>query len=148
MLLINPKANVPIVQLSVLASDSPAQHFAMGRALAPLREKGVAIVGSGMPTFHNLRIMFSGLANDRGFKARNAQFSDALTKAVTSENIEERGKLLEGWRDWVGAKEAHPAGGVEHFLPLVVCAGAGGEGKAEHFADEVIGTKQYSYYWK
>jgi aromatic ring-opening dioxygenase catalytic subunit (LigB family) len=49
MLLINPAANIPIVQLSVLSSNSPAQHFAMGQALASLRESGVAIVGSGMP---------------------------------------------------------------------------------------------------
>jgi aromatic ring-opening dioxygenase catalytic subunit (LigB family) len=148
MLLINPAADIPIVQLSVLSSDSPAQHFAMGRALASLRESGIAIIGSGMPSFHNLRLMFSGGANDKGFKTRNAKWSETLTNAVKLENSEERGKKLEGWRDWVGAQEAHPTGGVEHLLPLLVCAGAGGEGKAESFADELFGTKQYSYFWK
>ena len=147
MLLINPKADIPIVQLSVLSSNSPEQHFAMGRALSSLRDSGVAIIGSGMPTFHNLRIMFSGGANDKGFKARNKQWSDTLTDTVKTVDIEARGKKLESWRDWTGAKEAHPTGGVEHFLPLVVCAGAGGEGKAEAFADEVMRAKQYSYYW-
>jgi aromatic ring-opening dioxygenase catalytic subunit (LigB family) len=148
MLLINPKADIPIIQLSVLSSDSPAQHYAMGRALSPLRDSGVAIIGSGMPTFHNLRIMFSGGANDKGFKTRNAQWSETLTNAVKTEDSEERGKKFDSWREWVGAKEAHPVGGVEHFLPLIVCAGAGGEGKAESFADDVMGTKQYSYFWK
>jgi len=148
MLLINPKADIPIVQLSVLSSDSPAQHYAMGRALSSLRDSGVAIIGSGMPTFHNLRIMFSGGANDKGFKTRNAQWSETLTNAVKTENSEERGKKFDSWREWIGAKEAHPVGGVEHFLPLIVCAGAGGEGKAESFADDVMGTKQWSYYWK
>jgi len=147
MLLINPAANIPIVQLSVIDSDSPAQHFAMGKALATLRESGVAIVGSGMPTFHNLRIMFSGDANKPDFKARNAQWSNTLTSTIQIENSDERGKQLESWRDWVGAKEAHPTGGVEHFLPLIVCAGAGGEGKAEAFGDEVMGTEHYTYYW-
>jgi aromatic ring-opening dioxygenase catalytic subunit (LigB family) len=147
MLLINPNADIPVVQLSVLSSDSPAQLFAMGRALSSLRESGVAIVGSGMPTFHNLRIMFSGGQNDKGFKTRNAQWSQTLTDTIKIEDSEERGKKLEGWRDWVGAKEAHPVGGVEHFSPLIVCAGAGGDGRAEAFGDELMGTKQYSYYW-
>jgi aromatic ring-opening dioxygenase catalytic subunit (LigB family) len=147
MLLINPKADIPIVQLSVLSSASPEQHYAMGRALSPLRDSGIAIIGSGMPTFHNLRIMFSGAANDRGFKSRNAQWSETLTNAVKTEDVEERGKKFAHWREWVGAKEAHPDGGVEHFLPLIVCAGAGGEGKAESYADEIMGTQQFSYFW-
>ncbi|KAG0650234.1 Extradiol ring-cleavage dioxygenase [Hyphodiscus hymeniophilus] len=147
MLLINPKADIPIVQVSVMSSSSPAQHYAMGQALSSLRDSGVAIIGSGMPTFHNLRILFSGGANDKGFKARNAQWSETLTNAIKTEKSEERGKKLDSWREWTGAKEAHPVGGEEHFLPLIVCAGAGGEGNAEAFADDVGGVKQYSYYW-
>jgi len=147
MLLINPKADIPIVQLSVMSSDSPGQHYAMGQALSSLRESGVAIIGSGMSTLHNLPILFSGGASTPAFKARNAQWSETLTSAVKTEDVEERGKKFDSWREWVGAKEAHPVDGVEHFLPLIVCAGAGGEGKAEAFADEVFGTKQYSYYW-
>ncbi|RDL35692.1 Extradiol aromatic ring-opening dioxygenase [Venustampulla echinocandica] len=148
MLLINPAANIPIIQLSVLSSASPAQHYAMGRALAPLRDTGVAIVGSGMPTLHNLRLMFSGAANDKSVQKRNKEWSDKLTQTVGLESSQERGEMLNGWRDWVGAKEAHPQGGEEHFLPLVVCAGAGGDGKAGAFGDEVMGTKQFTYYWK
>jgi aromatic ring-opening dioxygenase catalytic subunit (LigB family) len=147
MLLINPKADIPIVQLSVLSSDSPAEHFAMGRALAPLRDKGIAVIGSGMPTFHNLRLMFSGAASSPAFKKRNKVWSDRLTSTVETLDEEERGKKFDNWRDWDGAKEAHPQGGVEHFLPLVVCAGAGGQGKAGAFADDVMGNDQYSYYW-
>jgi aromatic ring-opening dioxygenase catalytic subunit (LigB family) len=148
MLLINPAANIPIVQLSVLSSNSPQQHFAMGKALASLRESGVAIVGSGMPSFHNLRTMFSGGMNGKEFKRINTEFSNTLTNTVEIQDSAERGKKFEGWRDWVGAKEAHTTYGVEHFLPLIVCAGAAGEEKAESFADEMMGIKQYSYYWK
>lgn len=147
MTLINPAANIPIIQLSVLSSNSPAQHYAMGKALAPLRDSNVAIVGSGMPTLHNMRIMFSGAFNDPGFKQRHAQWSETLTNTIKIENGEERGKQLEGWRDWVGAKEAHPQGGVEHFLPLIVCAGAGKDAQAEAFGDMVMGSEQFTYYW-
>ncbi|KAH6673491.1 extradiol ring-cleavage dioxygenase class iii protein-like protein subunit B [Halenospora varia] len=147
MLLINPSANIPIIQLSVLASASPSQHYAMGQALSSLRSKNIAILGSGMPTFHNLRMMFSGALDNPAVQTRNRQWSEKLTETVGVESSEERGKKLEGWREWVGAKEAHPMGGEEHFLPLVVCAGAAGEGKAEYWADEILGGKQYSYYW-
>jgi aromatic ring-opening dioxygenase catalytic subunit (LigB family) len=148
MLLINPAANIPIIQLSVLSYSSPAENFAMGRALASLRESGVAIIGSGMPSFHNLRLLFSGNTKHTGFKRRNSQWNETLTNTMKLENAEERGKSLEGWREWVGAEEAHPAQAVEHFLPLVVCAGAGGEGKAGAFVDEFLGSKHYSYFWK
>lgn len=147
MLLINPKADIPIVQLSILRSASPAQHFAMGRALAKLRDSGVAIVGSGLPTMHNLRAMFSGQASGGGFQKRNGEWSDLLTKTIKIKDEEERGKKLEGWRDWVGATEAHPIGGEDHFLPLIVCAGAGGEGEAGSFGDDMMGMKQFTYYW-
>jgi aromatic ring-opening dioxygenase catalytic subunit (LigB family) len=147
MLLINPKADIPIVQLSVLSSDSPAQHYAMGLALAPLRDTGVAIVGSGSPTFHNIRLIFNGGIDSSAFKARNQEWSKKLTEVISLEDSEERGNALNGWRDWVGAKEAHPANGVEHFLPLIVCAGAAGEGKAGGFEDSMLGTKQFTYYW-
>lgn len=120
----------------------------MGRALAPLRDSGVAIVGSGMASFHNLRLIFSGITKDKSFQRRNREFTEKLTQTVGLESSQERGKAFNGWREWVGAVEAHPQGGEDHFLPLIVCAGAAGDGKSEAFSDEVFETKQYTYYWK
>lgn len=120
----------------------------MGRALMPLRERNIAIIGSGMPTFHNLRLMFGGLANTPDFIQRNKEWSYRLTETLKMADAEKRGKELDGWRGWTGAQDAHPERGQEHFLPLVVCAGAGGETGAEGWADEVMGSPQWSYYWK
>ncbi|OCL12537.1 LigB subunit of an aromatic-ring-opening dioxygenase LigAB, partial [Glonium stellatum] len=85
LLLINPAANIPIVQLSVLRSESPGAHFAIGRALHSLRASNVAILGSGFASFHNLRLMFGGAGSDPAFRARNAAWSEAVGEAVVEE---------------------------------------------------------------
>ncbi|EOD45480.1 Extradiol ring-cleavage dioxygenase class III enzyme subunit B [Neofusicoccum parvum] len=148
MLLINPKADVPIVQMSVLRSENPADHYRMGRALSKLRDSNVAILGSGFPSIHNLRAMFSGMTHDPSFKSRNSAWSRAVNEAVKEEKVEERQKKLEEWRKFPGAYDMHPRGGAEHFLPLIVCAGAAGEGQGKTYSDKFMGLDMYSYYWK
>ena len=69
-----PRADVPIVQISLLASMDPAEHIRLGRALAPLRDEGVLIVGSGM-SYHNMRTLMTNMrggANDRAPELRLA----------------------------------------------------------------------------
>src|SRR5512135_2061247 len=76
--LIYPDADVPIVQLSLLHNLDAAQHLAMGRALAPLRNEGVLIVGSGN-SYHNLREFFSPSPRAGG---DSAQFDAWLGEAI------------------------------------------------------------------
>lgn len=147
MILIHPQASIPIVQVSVLTSEDPSTHYAMGRALSALRAQNIAIVGSGFASLHNLRAMFSGVTRTPTFKSLNEDWSKSIMDAVTTEDITERGKKFDGWRKWPGAYEMHPRGGAEHFLPLVVCAGAGGASKAKAYSDEMVGLKMWSYYW-
>jgi aromatic ring-opening dioxygenase catalytic subunit (LigB family) len=148
MTLIHPEASIPIVQLSVLRSEDPATHFKIGQALSKLRQQNIAIVGSGFASLHNLRSMFSGITRTKQFKELNQEWSKQVTDAVQTENLEERGKKFDGWRLWKGAYDMHPRGGAEHFLPLIVCAGAGGEGVGKSFTDEFVGLDMWSYYWE
>lgn len=147
MMLIDPKAKVPIVQVSVLASESPSQSFAIGRALSSLRAQNIAVVGSGFATFHNLRLMFSGATSTPDFKQANTEWSDAVNDAATTEDVVEREKKFEIWRKWPNSYAMHPRGGAEHFLPLIVCAGAGADTKGRKYADDYKGIDYWSYYW-
>ncbi|KAJ4362685.1 hypothetical protein N0V95_001393 [Ascochyta clinopodiicola] len=147
MKLIDPKARIPIVQLSVLASESPTRSFAIGRALSALRAQNIAIVGSGFATFHNLRLMFSAVSSTPDFKQKNTEWSDAVSDAATTADVKSREAKFEGWREWPNSYSMHPRGGAEHFLPLIVCAGAGGETVGRKYADGFRGLDMWSYYW-
>lgn len=150
-LLINPKADVPIVQLSVLQSEDPEEHLRMGRALASLRDSNVAIVGSGFASFHNLPLMFSLMGGDKStvtaLKNKSKVWNKTLTEAILVEDVAEREAKLAKWREFPHAYEMHPRNGGEHFMPLLVCAGAGGESKGEGYKDDFLGIDIWSYHW-
>jgi aromatic ring-opening dioxygenase catalytic subunit (LigB family) len=119
-LLVYPQADVPIVQLSLQAGLDPQAHLALGRALAPLRDEGVLIVGSGM-SYHNLREFFSG--GDAAMQAAE-RFDAALSAAVEEAVPAQRDARLAAWKQMPDALVAHPR--AEHLLPLMVAAGAAG----------------------
>ncbi|KAI4614710.1 uncharacterized protein J4E87_009305 [Alternaria ethzedia] len=148
MKLIDPTAAIPIIQLSVLSSESPTQSYAIGRALSSLRTQNIAIIGSGFATFHNLRLMFDGTSRNPEFKALNKEWSGAVTDAAMTESEQERERKFEHWRSWPGAYTMHPRGGAEHFLPLIVAAGAAAGSKGRSYADDFMGTDMWSYYWE
>ncbi|TEA12729.1 4,5-DOPA dioxygenase extradiol [Colletotrichum sidae] len=152
MLLIHPEANVPIVQLSVLTSEDPEDHFRMGRALSALRDSNIAIVGSGFASLHNfahMRPLFTGdpSAAKRVSNMIN-EWNGQLTDAVSKEKWEDRTKALSGWRKFKHSYDMHPRGGAEHFLPLLVCAAAADDGEvAEVYGDDFLGVDIKTYYW-
>ena len=151
-LLINPQADIPIVQVSVLASEDAAAHLRMGNALASLRDKNIAIVGSGSASFHNtpvLRRVFMGLASIASLQAKSKAWHVALNDAVIGDEVkgDEREKRLERWRQFPNADDMHPPSAGEHFLPLLVCAGARGETKGRAFKDPLFGVDNFTYYW-
>jgi aromatic ring-opening dioxygenase catalytic subunit (LigB family) len=110
-----PEANVPIVQLSIRSDYSPEAHLAVGRAIAPLRNQGVLIIGSGL-SYHNMRQMGS-----QG-KAPSHQFDKWLTNVVCGSKAETRNNSLLNWSQAPSARIAHP--NEDHLIPLFVAIGA------------------------
>ncbi len=128
-----PAADVPTLQLSLDASLDATRHIAIGRALAPLRDEGVIIVGSGM-SFHNTRMFMVG----RSSLDRSRAF-DAWLVATCTDAPELRDERLAAWERAPEAPYCHPR--EEHLLPLMVVAGAApGEPGRHAFADQVMGV--------
>jgi aromatic ring-opening dioxygenase catalytic subunit (LigB family) len=116
--LIYPDADIPVVQLSLKAGLDPAEHLAAGRALEPLRDRNVLIVGSGM-SFHNMTALRTG-----HMPPEAGHFDVWLTDAVSDPNPAERNDRLIHWAEAPAARLAHPR--EEHLIPLMVTAGAAG----------------------
>ena len=109
-----PEAEVPVVQLSIKQGYDPEEHLAVGRALRPLRDEGVLIVGSGL-SWHNLR-MFGPAAKPHS-EAFDAWLHDALALPAA-----ERTSRVKRWDAAPAARLAHPR--EDHFVPLFVALGA------------------------
>ena len=122
-----PDANVPVVQLSVQPSMAARHHYAIGRALQPLRDEGVLIVGSGHLT-HNLRDWSNGARAQRDNHgatqimpyAREFQ-AWVYRHLLTGDNA----ALFDYRQQAPHALRAHPS--EEHFLPLLIALGAAGD---------------------
>lgn len=109
-----PRAEVPMVQVSIREDYDPAGHFELGRALAPLRDAGVLILGSGL-SYHNLRRFGTG--------AREASEAfDGWLGAVLDGPAEARTAALLDWESAPHARAAHPR--EDHLVPLFVALGA------------------------
>lgn len=115
--LVYPAANIPTVQLSLQRGLDPAAHLAIGRAIAPLRDEGVFVIGSGM-SYHNM-----GGFRDPGALPVSEAF-DAWLRDTLARDPADRDARLTAWAEAPAARGAHPR--EEHLLPLMVVAGAAG----------------------
>jgi aromatic ring-opening dioxygenase catalytic subunit (LigB family) len=113
-----PEADVPVLQLSMQIGYDPATHLAAGRALAPLRNDGVLIIGSGL-SYHNQRPRPGSVAAD------SAAFDAWLGESLIGTTAAERAQRLMHWAAAPGGRASHPH--EDHLIPLLVAAGA-----AEH----------------
>jgi len=121
LILAYPAADIPVVQLSVQPRLGPAHHLALGRALRPLCEEGILIIGSGSFT-HNLYEFFQS----PGDAEREAEWVRAFAEWFDRALMESRVNDLVNYRQIAPyAERNHPTD--EHLLPLYVALGAAGE---------------------
>ncbi len=143
LMLLRPQADVPVLQLSLLKSLDPAEHIALGEAIAFLRQKNVLIIGSGM-SFHNMRAFFQPeLVSQQQVAAFNQYLVDSLNPALA---YDEQAKRLNAWLDAPYARLMHPR--EEHLLPLHVCFGAAKGATAQVlFNDKVLNKTVLALGW-
>ena len=133
-----PKADVPVLEVSLKHGYSPAEHLALGRALAPLRDEGILIVGSGL-SYHNLR-RFGPAA-----KVPSAEFDAWLDDAMNADPARRVQQLL-AWEKAPSARICHPQ--EDHLVPLMAAVGAAENDKATrvyHDANAYGGVTASSY---
>ncbi|KAJ2158375.1 hypothetical protein GGF46_003823 [Coemansia sp. RSA 552] len=133
-------ADFPIVQLSLYHDDSMEKHLRLGEALAPLRDQGIVVVGSGMAV-HNLHDFFGPGASPNGVRPYVAPFDKEIERAVTSAS-EKRWKAVAALAGSDNLRKAHPT--LEHLLPLHVAVGAAGPSA---LATKMVEAYQLSVSW-
>ena len=110
-----PEADMPVVQLSIKHGYDPQTHMDIGRALAPLRDEGVLIIGSGL-SYHNLRQF------GPGGQLASHEFDAWLQHVLLKLTPAERKVALMHWSEAPYARLAHPR--EDHLVPLMVALGA------------------------
>jgi len=107
-----PSADIPVVQLSMRAGMDPDEHLRAGRALAPLRDDGILIIGSGM----------SCLERGPNMVVPSSGFDQWLSQTLETRDVMGRWHHLREWEKAPHAREVHPR--EDHLLPLMVAVGA------------------------
>lgn len=141
LMLMVPEANIPVLQMSLRSDLDPQAHIDIGKALAPLLEQGVVIIGSGL-TFHS----FAAMRDPDKSQAlpRSKVFDDWLNDAIL--NSDEAAMVA--WEQAPEGRFSHPR--EEHLLPIHVCFGVAQQAglKAENFyQEELFGLFNSGFIW-
>ena len=144
-----PDVDVPVLPLAFPPDWSPQRLFALGQALAPLRDEGVLVIGSGSIT-HNLRLVFSRRAHDRTAQDDEPEMAESAAFRrwfVERSAAQDRDALFDYRRQAPHGALMHPTD--EHLLPWYVAAGAGHEGPMLRVHDSVtagcLGMDAYAF---
>ncbi|KAI7743554.1 hypothetical protein M8C21_000753 [Ambrosia artemisiifolia] len=135
LMLMYPEADIPVCQLSVQTNKDATYHYNLGKALAPLKDEGVLIVGSGATT-HNLRM----LRNTTSVQPWAQEFDTWLKEALLDGRYEDVNNYKEKAPH---ATVAHPH--PDHFYPLHVAMGAGGANSKAELIHHSWGLSSLSY---
>ncbi len=124
-----PKADIPVVQLSIDYEQPPGAHYALGQQLRELRERGVLVLASGN-IVHNLRTMRRELPDNQAYDWAIG-FDRWAAERIAQGHPE---GLVDFLQQGDAARLAHPT--CDHFLPLLYAAGAAGPDDRAGFFNE------------
>lgn len=120
-----PDAEIPVVAMSVRHDLDPQAHLEIGKALAPLRSRGIFIVASGS-SFHHFG----------NFGTQHTEIFDKWANDVMDTDPANRWEALRNWESAPSARQAH--GREEHWIPLMVAVGAAGDDPAHNIFNDVV----------
>lgn len=141
--LMYPKADIPVLQLSLLRGLDPTAHIQLGNALQELMSENILVIGSGF-SFHNLRF-FSWQGTITPDQA-NDDFQNWLIEVcVGSISQSEREQHLIDWQNAPSARYCHPR--EEHLIPLHVCLGMANKAATIIFDDYILGKRGVAFLW-
>lgn len=136
-----PEADIPVVQVSIDPNRDAAYHYALGAALAPLRDEGILLLGSGHIT-HNLRAIFGSIRHGKNPDPELPGRIEAFTEWFAEQFAKGDRDVILDWRNRAPfIAENHPTD--EHLLPLFFAYGAAGEGARPERAHH---SRQYGFF--
>jgi aromatic ring-opening dioxygenase catalytic subunit (LigB family) len=139
-----PDADIPVIQISLNHNLDPLTHLNIGKALKPLLDENILIIGSGF-SFHNMR-RFDWEGRNLEDQLNN-EFQDKLIEICCGEKDEEvKWEYFIDWDKLPGARYCHPR--EEHLLPLLVCAGLSMNTGTKIFDDYILGKRATAFLWK
>ena len=140
LLLMYPEADIPVVQLSVQSALGAGHHIALGRMLARLREDDVLVMGSG-GFVHNLRLLDRRGVDAGAEPVWSAEFSSWMDDKLTARD---EAALADYRRQAPHAATAQPT--EDHFMPLFVAYGAGGDKTTRLHSSATYGSLRMDAY--
>jgi 4,5-DOPA dioxygenase extradiol len=136
-----PEADIPVVQISIDPNNDARYHYELGKALAPLRQENVLIVGSGHIT-HNLRSVFSAMRDGHADEGNMTAKVDAFTDWFADKlGAHDHDALMDWEKQAPYVRDNHPTD--EHLMPLFFAYGAGG---SDSTPSRVHDSRQFGFF--
>lgn len=140
-----PEADIPCVQLSLIAGLDPLAHIELGRSLQHLCDQSLLLIGSGF-SFHNMKAFFAPETDDS--RSANRSFQHWLLDTCSDRGSSEdtRRQRLVNWESAPFARYCHPR--EEHLLPLHVCYGFAASACSKSYRLRILNKDTSMFLWE